>query len=57
LGKKPQYGFPVCSVPIVRKAALADVFTDGRAVVELEPEGKAASEITRSWAWIMRRLK
>jgi chromosome partitioning protein len=52
-----QYGLPVCSVPIMRRAALADAFTDGRAVVELEPEGKAASEITRSWAWIMRRWK
>jgi len=52
-----QYGLPVCSVPIMRRAALADAFTDGRAVVELEPEGKAASEITRSWAWVMRRCK
>ena len=50
-----QYGLPVCSVPIMRRAALADAFTDGRAVVELEPDGKAAAEITRSWKWIMKQ--
>ena len=43
-----QYGLPVCTVPIMRRAALADALTDGRAVVELEQTGKAASEITRS---------
>jgi chromosome partitioning protein len=50
-----QYGLPVCSVPIMRRAALADAFTDGRAVVELEPDGKAAAEITRSWEWIVKQ--
>jgi chromosome partitioning protein len=52
-----QYGLPVCPVAVMRRAALADAFTDGRAVVELEPEGKAASEITRSWKWIVRQCK
>lgn len=52
-----QYGLPVCSVPIMRRAALADAFTDGRAVVELEPEGKAASEITQSWKWIVKQMQ
>src|SRR5438128_2746566 len=50
-----QYGLPVCPIPIIRRAALADAFTDGRAVAELEPDGKAAAEITRSWAWIMKQ--
>jgi chromosome partitioning protein len=36
------YGLPICPVLIFRRAAMADAFTDGRAVVELEPEGKAA---------------
>src|SRR6266700_2790090 len=31
-----QYDLPVCPVPIIRRAALADAFTDGRAVAELE---------------------
>jgi chromosome partitioning protein len=52
-----QYGLPVCPGPIIRRAALADAFTDGRAVVELEPDGKAADEITRSWAWIMKHSR
>ena len=49
-----QYGLPVCPAPVMRRAALADAFTDGRAVVELEPEGKAAAEITDSWTWIVK---
>jgi chromosome partitioning protein len=57
MGVLKQYGVPVCAVPIMRRAALADAFTDGRAVIELEPNGKAASEITRSWSWIMRHSK
>jgi hypothetical protein len=52
-----QYGLPVCTVPIMRRAALADAFTDGRAVAELEPSGKAAAEITRSWSWIKKQCK
>jgi chromosome partitioning protein len=52
-----QYGLQVCSVPIMCRAALADSLADGRAVVALEPAGKAASEIIRSWAWIMRQLR
>jgi chromosome partitioning protein len=52
-----QYGLPVCPIPVIRRAALSDAFTDGRAVVELEPNGKAASEITRSWTWIMKQCK
>ncbi len=47
-----QYGLPICPVHIMRRAALADAFTDGRAVRELEPSGKAAKEITESWTWI-----
>jgi chromosome partitioning protein len=50
-----QYGLPVCPAPVMRRAALADAFTDGRAVVELEPEGKAAAEITHSWTWIVKQ--
>ena len=57
VGVLKQYGLPVCSVPIIRRAALADAFTDGRAVVELEPAGKAAAEITKSWTWIVKQVK
>ena len=36
----------------MNRAALADAFVDGRAVGELEPSGRAADEITATWAWI-----
>jgi chromosome partitioning protein len=52
-----QYEFPVCPVTVMRRAALADAFTDGRAVRELDPHGKAASEISQSWAWIVKELR
>lgn len=53
---KSQYGLPICSTVIMRRAALADAFIDGRAVCELEPNGKAAQEITASWQWIISQL-
>jgi chromosome partitioning protein len=51
------YGLLVCPSPVMRRAALADAFTDGRAVVELEPGGKAALEITQSWTWIVKQMR
>lgn len=51
-----QYGLPVCPVKIMRRAALADAFNDGRAVRELSPRSKGAQEITASWRWAKRRL-
>jgi chromosome partitioning protein len=51
-----QYGLSVCPAQVMRRAALADAFTDGRAVVELEPGGKAATEITQSWKWIVEQV-
>jgi len=52
-----QYDLPVCPVQIMRRASLMDAFTDGRAVMEIEPGGKAADEITRSWKWIVNQLR
>ena len=46
------YGLPVCPRPVMHRAALADAFVDGRAVGELEPNGKAADEVTATWAWV-----
>lgn len=51
------YGLPVCPHPVMHRAALADAFVDGRAVGELEPSGKAADEITSTWAWIHERCR
>lgn len=50
------YGLSVCPAQVMRRAALADAFTDGRAVVELEPGGKVAAEITQSWKWIIKQV-
>jgi chromosome partitioning protein len=51
------YGAPVCPHAIMRRAALADAFTDGRAVLEVEPNGKAAAEILAAWGWIRHHLR
>ena len=51
------YGAPVCPVAIMRRAVLADAFNDGRAVLEIEPAGKAAAEIVNSWEWIREQLQ
>ena len=51
-----QYELPVCPIHVMRRASLMDAFTDGRAVAEIEPNGKAADEITLSWKWIVEHL-
>lgn len=51
-----QYGLPVCPVPVMRRAAIADVFIDGSAITEVLPRSKAATEITASWQWIINQL-
>lgn len=51
-----QYDLPVCPILVMRRAALEDAFIDGRAVAELNPNSKAAAEITASWRWIANQL-
>ena len=51
------YGLPVCPRPVMHRAALADAFVDGRAVGELEPNGRAAEEISETWAWVYDRCR
>lgn len=46
------FGIPVCPTVVMNRAILADAFNDGRTVLEVEPEGKAAHEIIDSWKWI-----
>ena len=46
------YGLPICPTAIVQRAALADALIDGRGVQELDPRGKAATEIADVWLWI-----
>lgn len=47
-----EFGIPVCPTVVMNRAILADAFNDGRTVLEVEPEGKAAHEIIDSWKWI-----
>ncbi|MCB1034329.1 MAG: ParA family protein [Acidobacteria bacterium] len=51
------YGLPICPTFVMRRAALEDAFIDGRAVVEVEPQGKGATEICETWKWIEEQLK
>ena len=51
------YDLPVCPTLIMRRAAIMDAFVDGRVACELDPRGKAATEIADSWQWIARQLK
>lgn len=45
-------GIPVSPIHIVRREAFADALNDGSAVLEFEPDGKAAHEINELWSWV-----
>ena len=51
------YGVPICPTPIFQRLAMSQAFNDGRAVVEIEPKGKAAGEISATWEWLAERMK
>ena len=51
------YGIPVADVAISQRAAFSHALLDGRAVSEFDPEGKAATEITRLWRTLKGDLK
>jgi chromosome partitioning protein len=46
------YGLPVSPVAVTQRAAFSHALNDGRAVTELEPDGKAAAELRQLWRWI-----
>ncbi len=46
------YELALCPTPIMQRVALAYALIDGRAVMEFEPDGKAAEEIRDTWRWI-----
>lgn len=50
------YGLPVCPVVLHNRASYHAALIDGRAVIEAEPSGKAASEIDALWAYVEKRL-
>ena len=44
------------AVAISQRAAFSHALIDGRAVVEFDPDGKAAREIDRLWAVLSQEL-
>lgn len=48
---------PLCSVTIGERTSFRRAFASGRAVTEFEPRGKAASEITRLWAYTRKAMQ
>lgn len=50
------YGIPINAVAISQRAAFSHALIDGRAVVEFDPDGKAALEIDRLWAVLSQEL-
>ena len=53
---KDQYQAPVCPVALVHRAVIGKALTLGRTAQEVEPDGKAAAEVTSLWKWVIRHL-
>lgn len=49
-------GIPVAKPTLTRRESLADSLNGGEAVIEFEPNGKAAAEIEQMWNWIKGEL-
>lgn len=56
VGALQGFGVPVATTIIHARAAFASALIDGRAVLELEPAGKAAGEIAALWNELEARL-
>jgi len=50
------YGVPVCPVILHNRASYHAALIDGRAVIEAEPDGKAAKEIGALWGYVESKL-
>jgi len=47
----------VCPVRIVARTAYQDAHGSGLGVLEFDPDGKAAAEITLLWTWIVKKME
>lgn len=47
----------VCPIRIVARNAYQDAQGSGLGVVEFDPEGKAAAEITQLWNWMVKKME
>jgi chromosome partitioning protein len=50
------YGTPACPVTLPDRAAFRHAVAEGRSVMETEPEGRAAEDVRRLYAWTCRQL-
>lgn len=50
-------GLPVCPVLIVNRMAYPDAYAVNQAVIEYEPDGKAAQEIRELWQWSVAKIE
>ena len=51
------YALPVAPVSLGQRAAFQNSLVLGLGVVEHEPKGKAAAEVTALWRWLQKRLE
>ena len=50
------YGAEVCPVVVGQRVAFAPALVSGQTAGEIEPDGKAAAEITALWQWVRQRV-
>jgi len=50
------YGVEVCPVVVGQRVAFARALVSGQTAGEIEPDGKAAAEITALWQWVYQRV-
>jgi chromosome partitioning protein len=50
------YGIEVCPITIGQRVAFSRSLVTGQTAAEIEPEGKAAAEITALWQWTIQRV-
>ena len=50
------YGAEVCPVVVGQRVAFARALVSGQTAGEIEPDGKAAAEITALWQWVYQRV-
>jgi chromosome partitioning protein len=49
-------GVKVCPVVVGQRVAFARALVSGQTASEIEPDGKAAAEITALWQWVYKRV-
>jgi chromosome partitioning protein len=50
------YGVEVCPIVVGQRVAFARALVTGQTAGEIEPDGKAAAEVTALWQWVLQRV-